>query len=304
MLEVKNISKKFNDIKAVENVSFNIDKGEIVGFLGPNGAGKTTTMKMIAGLLYPDAGNVLFDGLDVFDNVNLKKHIGFMPENNPLYDDMLVSEFLYFSASLKGISKKDIKKEIDSVLKSVSIEDVYHRQIRDLSKGYRQRVGLAQAVMGSPKLLILDEPTEGLDPLQRDEIRELIKNIGEKYTVIISTHILQEVSLMCNRILVINKGKIVADDSVSKILSDFSGKTAIVLEVVNADISEVKTIKGVVDVKQILKQDNVSKFEITADGKDDIRPFIYNKSKELGWTILEMYKKKTDLETIFKDLTN
>ncbi len=304
MLELKSVVKQFGDFTAVDNVSFKVDKGEVVGFLGPNGAGKTTTMKIIAGLLEPEKGEVIFDGKNIQqDEIYIKKNLGFMPENNPIYEDMLVKEFLHFTAHLKGISRKSEKKELERVIKAVSIEDVYFKPIRELSKGYRQRVGLAQAIMGSPKLLILDEPTEGLDPLQREEIRDLIRKIGERHTVIISTHVLQEVSLICNRVVIINKGVIVADGSTDDLLSA-PDKSVIVFEVESGEKDAIEKLDGVIQVSEVVKKDNRKVYEIEVEKDAEIRPKLYDLAKSNNWRVWELYQKKVSLEDVFKDLTH
>ena len=304
MLELKSVVKQFGDFTAVDNVSFKVDKGEVVGFLGPNGAGKTTTMKIIAGLLEPEKGEVIFDGKNIQqDEIYIKKNLGFMPENNPIYEDMLVKEFLHFTAHLKDISRKSEKKELERVIKAVSIEDVYFKPIRELSKGYRQRVGLAQAIMGSPKLLILDEPTEGLDPLQREEIRDLIRKIGERHTVIISTHVLQEVSLICNRVVIINKGVIVADGSTDDLLSA-PDKSVIVFEVESGEKDAIEKLDGVIQVSEVVKKDNRKVYEIEVEKDAEIRPKLYDLAKSNNWRVWELYQKKVSLEDVFKDLTH
>ncbi len=213
MIEVRNLTKQYRDLTAVDNISFSLKKGEILGFLGPNGAGKTTTMRMITGYLSPTRGEVFVDGRSVLDEpLRAKRRIGYLPEHPPLYLDMTVRDYLHYVAELKDIHPRDISKEISKVSEQCGISNVSHRLIRYLSKGYRQRVGLAQALLGDPALLILDEPTVGLDPAQIREVRELIRQLAEKHTVILSTHILSEVNMICDRVIIIHQGKLRLDE--------------------------------------------------------------------------------------------
>lgn len=217
MIKLSKITKKYGKINAVDNLSLEIKNSEIVALLGPNGAGKSTTMKLISGYLMPDLGKVEIDGLDLKDNlIESQRKIGYMPENNPLYKEMLVRDAIQFSMELHGVKKSLWKERIDYVVKSTGIQNVYYRPISQLSKGYKQRVGLAQVLVHDPKILILDEPTEGLDPNQRLEIRNLIKSLGKERTVLISTHVMQEVEAMCTRVVIINRGKVVYDESIEK----------------------------------------------------------------------------------------
>jgi ABC-2 type transport system ATP-binding protein len=212
MITVKNLTKKFDSFKAVDDISFSVEKGEIVGLLGPNGAGKTTTMRMLTGFLSADAGSIKIDEIDIEkDPVTAQERIGYLPENNPLYKNMQVAEFLELASQLHQIKEADKKEALDFVVKAVGIEKVYYRLIGELSKGYKQRVGIAAALIHRPEIIILDEPTEGLDPNQRAEIRQLIKDLSKEHTIIMSTHVMQEASVVCNRMLIINKGKIIAD---------------------------------------------------------------------------------------------
>ena len=221
MIEVRNLSKRFDDIIAVDDISFKINKGEITGFLGPNGAGKSTTLKMITSYLKPTSGEILFDGVNIKDQTyDIKKDIGYLPEQNPLYHDMLVFDYLKYMAELKELEKSKVKDRILYVAERCGITDRLAQMIGTLSKGYRQRVGLAQSILNDPKILILDEPNVGLDPNQILEIRELIKELGRDRTVIISSHILQEIQAMCEKIMIIHKGKLIVDTTKEKLLSD------------------------------------------------------------------------------------
>ena len=227
MIEIEKLSKRYRDLVAVNDISFNVAKGEIVGFLGPNGAGKSTTMKIITGFLPASGGTVKVAGVDVFeDPMTVRKSIGYLPEIPPVYPELTVSEYLRFVAKLKKIPKADLQSEIDRVIERLSLEDVHRRLIRNLSKGYQQRTGFAQALLGNPPVLILDEPTVGLDPRQIGEVRELIKELSGAHTVILSTHILQEVVATCERVVIINRGQIVADNTLANLVAEHADKSS------------------------------------------------------------------------------
>ena len=227
MIEIEKLSKRYRDIVAVNDISFNVAKGEIVGFLGPNGAGKSTTMKIITGFLPASGGTVKVAGVDVFeDPMTVRKSIGYLPEIPPVYPELTVSEYLRFVAKLKKIPKADLQSEIDRVIERLSLETVHRRLIRNLSKGYQQRTGFAQALLGNPPVLILDEPTVGLDPRQIGEVRELIKELSGAHTVILSTHILQEVVATCERVVIINRGQIVADNTLAKLVAEHADQSS------------------------------------------------------------------------------
>lgn len=245
MIEVRNLVKHYGDVKAVDDISFTVKNGEILGFLGPNGAGKTTTLKVITGYLSPTAGNVFVDGMNVLDDsMEIRKMIGYLPEMNPLYHDMQVYDFLEFVARVREIDKNQFRTRLNEVIDLCGLKGVVHKNINELSKGYCQRVGLAQAIIHDPEILILDEPTSGLDPNQIVEIRGLIKNLGKEKTVIISSHILQEMQATADRMIIINKGRIVADGTVEELMSDFKGKTRLTLELKNADEEAVKKLQS------------------------------------------------------------
>ena len=227
MIEIEKLSKRYRDLVAVNDISFNVAKGEIVGFLGPNGAGKSTTMKIITGFLPASGGTVKVAGVDVFeDPMTVRKSIGYLPEIPPVYPELTVSEYLRFVAKLKKIPKADLQSEIDRVIERLSLESVHRRLIRNLSKGYQQRTGFAQALLGNPPVLILDEPTVGLDPRQIGEVRELIKELSGAHTVILSTHILQEVVATCERVVIINRGQIVADNTLANLVAEHADKSS------------------------------------------------------------------------------
>ena len=238
MIELQNVTKKYNDFTAVDDISFKIDDGEVVGFLGPNGAGKSTTMNMITGYIEPTAGKIIVNGFDINQkSKQAKKQIGYMPENVPLYLELTVKEFISYMADLKLVKRKEKKEEIERVLKATGLEEVKGKLIRNLSRGYRQRVSLAGALVGNPPILILDEPTVGLDPIQVKEIRTLIKELGKKHTILISSHILAEISQMCNKIIIINKGKIMRTDKMSNIEEEVASKeTEVTLTVEETDV--------------------------------------------------------------------
>lgn len=307
MLSLKHITKSFGDTVAVNDISFEIKPGEVVGFLGPNGAGKTTTMRMIAGVLEQDSGTIELNNISTRkDPVALKQRLGYMPENNPLYDDMLVSEYLAFAAQLK-FDRKDRdqqKKAVDKAVKETGIEEVYHRPISDLSKGYKQRVGLAQAIMHTPELLILDEPTEGLDPNQRVSIRDLIKNLGGNRTVLLSTHVLQEVTATCDRVIIINNGAIVADSTTQELIHNAQGQQRITIEAEGLDDARtLESVEGVSKVVSHKKHGSRMMCELSAASSQDPRGSIFDLAKKQGWRIWDMHLESVSLEDVFRELT-
>lgn len=305
MISVKKLTKSFGSVKAVDNLSFEIKKGQIVGFLGPNGAGKTTTMRLLTGFLSPDTGNISIDGLKLEKNLHQSQQkIGYLPENNPLYKDMLVSELLQTAADLKKIPKDKQKSAFDFVVKSVAIDDVFFRPIRELSKGYKQRVGMAIALLHKPQILIMDEPTEGLDPNQRTEIRSLIKELAKDRTIIISTHVMAEATAISNRILIINRGKVVADDSPDNLTKTGKGKRLFHLELEGTKIkSELESLKQLTD----LQVDKIkgSKYQISfaISEKSAIQPEISRLAAKNKWIIWKLVEKESNLEDIFHELT-
>ncbi len=308
MISVNNITKYYGPKLAVDKISFNVEKGEIVGFLGPNAAGKTTTMRIIAGYLYPTEGDVKVSGIDVIENPReAKKHIGYMPENVPLYNDMPVYSYLKFFASIRGIEKSDIDTHIVETLNKVGIEpELYNKYIGTLSKGYKQRVGLAQALIGNPDILILDEPTVGLDPNQIIAIRKLIKSLQKEHTVILSTHILQEVSAVCNRVIIINEGKLVTIDTQEGLLDKVEGgqRNRVVVE---GDAEKVKTLLSKLsDIKSIdivKSEGEIQEFMISVEKGKDIRKDIAKSIIKNGFGLLELSKVTLSLEEIFSKLT-
>lgn len=310
MIEVQNVSKRYGDTLAVDDVSFTVERGEIVGFLGPNAAGKTTTMRIITSFMPATKGTVSVAGYDVFeDAMEVKRRIGYMPENPPLYDEMSVGGYLRFVASIKGVDTREIPKQIDRVMDLTSIQGMRDRLIGKLSKGYRQRVGLAQSLINDPEVLVLDEPTVGLDPKQIIEVRELIKELGDDHTIILSTHILPEVSMTSERVVIINKGKVVAQDTPENLMAGMkSGETLQVL--VDGPFDEVRakleTIDGVSSVSletEENRQENGTPIRIDSSPQQDIRREVASAIVQNGWGLLELRKVSMTLEDIFLELT-
>jgi len=308
VIEIQNLTKVYGKIVAVDNISFTVEKGEILGFLGPNGAGKSTTMNILTGFISSTSGTVKVAGKDIFENpLEVKKQIGFLPEQPPLYLDMTVNEYLDFCANLKSVPAKVWKSQKKDIMELVKVTHVSHRLIKNLSKGYRQRVGLAQALVGTPEVLILDEPTVGLDPKQIIEIRNLIRALGKRHTIILSSHILPEVSAVCDRVVIINKGKIVAVDTpenLSKTLSDFSRFTVTVAGPENKVKDIISKIYGVKYIESSTKiRDDEYSYIVEADKDIDVRKPMFNQLAQYGFPILELKSLNLSLEEIFLQLT-
>lgn len=308
MIEIKNLTKKFGQNLVLDHINFSVKKGEILGFLGPNGAGKTTTMKIITSFWTPTEGDVEIDGLKVSENsLETRKKIGYLPETVPLYDDMKVYEYLKFVAEFRGISKFELKDKIIGASKACGLSKVMSKPIEELSKGYRQRVGLAQAIIHSPDILILDEPTTGLDPNQIAEIRSLIKELGMEKTVIFSTHILSEVSAVCDRVIIINNGKIVGEGSPDELVKKASAKEIIYVkikgpkEIVEKRLAEMDNVEKV-SVKDKESED-VYGYEIVPKSGVDLREYLSLTVMKNNWSILEFSKKSVSLEDVFRELT-
>ncbi len=313
-IKVENLTKYYGQQTeaAVKDISFEVNTGEIVGFLGPNGAGKTTTVKMITTYLTPSSGSAYVDGLDTEEkSLEVRRKIGYLPEINPLYSDMNVLDYLKYVAELQSIDKSRINEAIKKMVKVCGLKDVKHKDIGELSKGYKQRVGLAQAMIHDPDVLILDEPTSGLDPNQIIEIRKLIKELGKKKTLMLSTHILQEVQATCDRVLIINNGEIVADGTPDSLQKQFQGKLNITL-VLKKDpkagkekiIKSFESVKNVDTVKIISEEGDAWHLDITATKGIDIREELSKKVASLGMIMLELHQEETSLEDIFSQLTN
>ncbi len=308
MIEIQNLTKHYGHIKAVENVSFTVNKGEILGFLGPNGAGKTTTMRVLTGFFPPTEGKVKVAGFDITEKpLEVKKRLGYLPENVALYMDMRVNDYLHFVGRIKGLKRKPLlKQKVNQVVELCGLGDVRKRLIGKLSKGYRQRVGLAQALIGDPEVLILDEPTVGLDPKQIVEIRKLIKDLGGERTIILSTHILPEVQMICERVIIINEGKIVAIDTPENLNRQLSKKLTIIMEVEGEPQKVVNTlggVDGVIDVKQkVKKKGKIRQYEIQTVPERDIRKELAQAVLENQLGLYELRSIEMSLEEIFLKL--
>jgi ABC-2 type transport system ATP-binding protein len=305
LITLNNVTKRFGPTVAVDDVSFSVDRGEVVGFLGPNGAGKSTTMRLITNFLEPESGAVLIDGTDVRDDpVAAKGRIGYLPENNPLYVDMLVSEYLSFVGDLRGVSQDGPGSELDDAVQATGIAEVFYRPIAELSKGYRQRLGLAAAILHRPDYLILDEPTEGLDPNQRQEIRKLIREIGREHTVLLSTHVLPEVEETCRRIIVIHEGKIVADGSTKELLARARTTRSVVVEVEGADVeAAVSALPGIEEVADRDERDGRTRLVLAVAPGPDPRPQIFKLAMEKEWVLWELHEETGSLQDLFSQLT-
>lgn len=305
MIHVKNIEKIYGKFKAVNNVSFDIGRGEIVGLLGPNGAGKTTIMKILTGYHFPTSGNAVLNGYSIYDNpLKVKESTGYLPEMAPLYDDLTVIEYLDFMADIRKVPKDIKKREIDRVITECGLTPVVYRGIGKLSKGYRQRTGLAQAIVHSPEILILDEPTTGLDPNQIIEIRKLICDIGQKKTVILSTHILQEVEAVCNRVLILNRGNIVAEGTPDKIRDEIREDDRYTVEIMgNADISSLEMLHSVLGIVSEERKGDRTVIKIAARKQSDAGAEIFDWAVRGGLRLSAIVPEQTSLEDIFRILT-
>ena len=308
MIKVENLSKDYGSVKAVKSISFELKDGQVVGFLGANGAGKSTTLKIMTGYISPSSGNVFYGEKSIQgDTSEIQKDIGYLPELNPLYSEMIVHDYLKFISEVRGISENDFKNAFQKVVEECSLNAVAHRTIANCSKGYKQRIGLAAALIHDPKILILDEPVTGLDPNQIVEIRELIKKLGKEKIVLMSSHILQEIQATVDRIIIINEGSIVADGSSEELLSDSAkGKADLKLEVSNADENDIRDMKATIpsiDIKNISKEDSFTRINIEFPSNGDPREDIYKYAVDKNWVILEMVTSKQNLEDIFRKLT-
>lgn len=307
MITVENLTKRYANKTAIDSVSFQVEKGEILGFLGPNGAGKTSTMRVITGFMPASDGTVRVDGFDVFENpLEVRRRIGYLPESPPLYLEMSVTGYLRFVAKIKGVPKEKIAPEVKRVMERVNITDVRDRIIAKLSKGYKQRVGLAQALLNDPPVLILDEPTIGLDPKQIHEVRELIKDLGGNHTVLLSTHILPEVEQTCNRVVIIDRGKIVAVDTPQNLRLQVQGAAQVFMEIqgpASEITSQLKKTPGVVDVRTVASTDGRHRFQIEGELKKEIRSDLARTVVQNGWGLFELQAATMSLEDIFLKLT-
>ncbi len=307
MIEVQQLTKSYARHQAVRGISFHVDRGEIVGFLGPNGAGKTTTLRMLTGYLPPTSGTASIAGFDIFrQSIEARRKIGYMPENVPLYDDMRVREYLSFRAQLKGLDNNKTRSRVNEVLDTCGLENVKKKMIKTLSKGYRQRVGLADALVHDPELLILDEPTNGLDPNQIRQIRELIKRLGQSHTILLSTHILHEVEITCNRVIIIDTGKIRASDTPQQLVSDMRAAGRITAELQADPTVAAAAISRIEQVKKVRHEEvdhGWVRFHVLSDSGSDVREAIALLAAQYGWSLRTIFRDEPTLEDVFVEMT-
>ncbi len=304
MIEVKNLSKNYGARTAIENLTFSVAKGDVVGFLGPNGAGKSTTMKIITGFMAPSSGEALVGGIDVFENpIAVKKKIGYLPETPPVYNDMLVKDYLKYVAKLKGVDNSDLDKRVRYALDKTNLSETATRLIGNLSKGFKQRVGIAQAIVSDPEVLILDEPTVGLDPVQVAEIRDLIKELRGKHTIILSTHILPEVQATCDRVVIINRGRIVAQDTIENLSTYGQAKGMVKLRLRKDSADLGNLLKGVTGFLSADKLSSSREWRVALDGGEETLERIAKRLVEADLGLLEFTPAKVNLEDVFLKLT-
>ena len=307
MIEVKNVTKKYGKVVAVDNISFTINDGEIVGLLGPNGAGKSTTMNMMTGFIEQTSGDIIIDGYDMLKRPKkAKREIGYMPEGVPLYTDLTVKEFVMYMAEIKRVNRKERKEKVEKIIEKTGLKDVEKKLIKNLSRGYKQRVSMAGALVGEPKILILDEPTVGLDPKQITEIRSLIKELGKTHTVILSSHILSEVSQICNKVVIINKGKIIAVDTPENLENKLNNNNLIYVTVEDKENKIEKIKEKLNDIKKIElvtnNDDGTKQYAIETVGEKDLRKELFAEFAKENITIFEMKKADSTLEEAFMKL--
>ena len=308
MISVENLSKNYGYLCAVDSINFQIEKGEIVGLLGPNGAGKTTTLRMLTGYLRPSEGSVLVKDFAINENpLEIKEMMGYLPESAPLYREMLVYEYLNYVAKIRKIPADDILPRLRYLADICGLNEVMHRAIGELSKGFKQRVGLAHAMMSDPEILVLDEPTSGLDPNQIVEIREIIRQIGKEKTIILSTHILSEVEATCDRVIIINKGKIVADENTEILTQSARGGFTVRISLLDVEFEAVRDLFSelpeVENVSLVNREERSLTVEIFSGSSQDIRPSLFAAIKQQDWVLLEFFQKTRTLESIFRELT-
>ncbi len=307
MIQVNNLCKSYGDVKAVKSINFKLNDGEVVGFLGANGAGKSTTLKIITGYLTPTSGTVTIQGKDILsDTHEIQKDIGYLPELNPLYNEMRVYDLLHFTALIRNITGNNFKNALSRVVEQCGLQGVIHKNISECSKGYKQRIGLACAMIHNPKILILDEPVTGLDPNQIVEIRNLIKTLGKEKLVLMSSHILQEIQATVNRIIIINKGEIVADGTNEELMSGFMGNTKLTLEIKNFKDPTLEKLKNEFPNIQVIdsriKNDSMI-LNLEYPKNDDPRDSLFKYAVDSNWIIIEMSPQSANLESIFRNLT-
>ncbi len=304
MIEVQHLSKRYGPVTAVNDVSFRVEKGEILGFLGPNGAGKTSTMRVLTGYMPPTEGTAIVAGYDVLEQpIEAKRRTGYLPETPPLYPDMRVRDYLTFVAKIKGVPRNQVRSRVDVTMEKTRIADMASRQCGRLSKGYRQRVGLAQALLHDPDVLILDEPTAGLDPKQIIETRQLIKDLAGSHTIVLSTHILPEVSQTCQRVVIINKGRVVAVDTPDNLTSKLRGSEAMYLQVDSQGADAAAVIQQVAGVTSVRPADTQGGLEVASEAGRDVRRDLASAVVGRGWGLLELRPMRMSLEEIFLQLT-
>jgi ABC-2 type transport system ATP-binding protein len=303
MITLKHVSKSFGPIQAIQDLSLSLKEGNIIGLLGPNGAGKTTTMRMMTGFLSPDVGSVTVNRISLEKNpIVAQKQIGYLPENNPLYHDMTVSEMLAYVGEIRSLTPALYDDGLAFAIRATDIGDVYNRPVSELSKGYKQRVGMAATLLHRPRVLILDEPTEGLDPNQRTEIRGLVKDLAKNHTVVISTHVMQEVEAVCDRVLIINKGSIVADGSLDELRKQSSRTISVTIEGSRV-ISELKKSSAIASVEKQSTGTKKTTYHITPNRKKHVQPVISSLAGSHGWTIWHMAEQQHNMEDVFHELT-
>ncbi|MEM6911596.1 MAG: ATP-binding cassette domain-containing protein [Verrucomicrobiota bacterium] len=308
MIRVQQLTKKYYGKTVVREVSFEVGRGEIVGFLGPNGAGKTTTLRMITGYLSPTQGRVEVDGIDVVaHSLEARRRIGYMPENVPLYPEMRVKEYLRFRAELKGVPRKECRERTEVVMKQCGLEEVRRKIIQNLSKGYRQRVGLADALIHRPPLLILDEPTNGLDPNQIRQVRDFIKNLGEKHTILLSTHILSEVEAICDKVIILDRGTVKASDTPGLLAKQLRRASTLVVEVQPGEANVERLCRKLAGVRKVVATplaEDWTRLVIRCVAGEDVRPQLDRLVKEHGWPLREFRFKRASLEDVFTEITH
>ncbi len=304
MISAEGVTKRFGELVAVRNLDFTVNRGEVVGFLGPNGAGKTTMMRMLTGTLEPDEGRVLYDGVPISQNLTAaKERLGYLPETNPLYEEMLVAEYMQYAAQLRGLPTAEGRSAISDAVDETGISEVFFRPVSELSKGYRQRVGLAAAILHHPEILVLDEPTEGLDPNQRVDIRNLVSELGKERTVLLSTHIMQEVEATCTRLLIINRGSLVASGTVAELLAAGKGMSQYTVEAEGEGVAEALSRLPAVDSHTAEQIEGRTRVRLAVAGSDELGPEIFRMANERHWVLWELHRGQASLEQLFRELT-
>ena len=304
MISVAGVTKRYGPVRAVQDLSFEVERGEVVGFLGPNGTGKTTTMRMITGTLQPDEGEILFDGVPIAEQLTeAKRRVGYLPEANPLYEDLLVAEYLDYVAELRGLSPAETRSSVSDAVDETGISEVFYRPIGDCSKGFRQRVGLAGAILHRPEVLVLDEPTEGLDPNQRVEIRRLVSSLGRERTVLLSTHVMQEVEATCSRLVILSEGRLAAEGTVQELIANRTSGVRYVVEAEGQGVADALSSLAGVTEHSVDELDGRVRVEIVASDTRELRPEIFGLARDRGWTLWELHREKASLEQLFRTLT-